>query len=64
MWWFIPVILATQDSQMASLDKSTRFSLKNKLKQKGLCVWLKWGNTCLANKALSSKPSATNIYTY
>jgi hypothetical protein len=38
MWWFIPVILATQDSQMASLDKSTRFSLKKKLKQKGLCV--------------------------
>jgi hypothetical protein len=33
----------------ASLDKSVRAYLKNKLKQKGLGAWFKWWSTCLAS---------------
>jgi outer membrane receptor for ferrienterochelin and colicin len=49
VWWCTPVIPATQEVKTegskleASLGQvSTRPYLKNKLKAKGLGVWLKW----------------------
>jgi hypothetical protein len=47
MWWYMPIIPATWKTDVggsqpyASLGKSARPYLKNKLKAKGLGWWLK-----------------------
>jgi hypothetical protein len=49
----MPVILARWEVEVGESPapgKSTRPYLKNKLKQKGLEVWLKWKNACLSAK--------------
>jgi hypothetical protein len=48
VWWYMPVITAKQEVEVGgsqgepSLGKGSKLYLKNKLKVKGLEVWLKW----------------------
>jgi hypothetical protein len=58
----MPVIPAIWEVEVVGLPsevgpgKSTRIYLKNKLKQIGLSMWLKWYNACLARQVPEFNP--------